>query len=470
LGSYLFCKSIFSIVFDGGFWEGIISTVLITIAYLALDLSLAEILSIMPFRGGSFGYARCTLGPAVGFGVALLEICLYNFNTICSIEKAARIMSTVLMIPIKYEPVIGLIAYGCILFGLRKGGQWYLSGMIITSLISLVVITLYCIGAMTRFNISQLQSNMEHGFSGSYTTYWDSMSYPMWFYMGICTLPYAGGQQASFSKVISKSLVIAISIAIALSILMVFLIGAQYDMTNALQISYIHDLPFLLVDVFDDVYHLPRRWIPLLFLPAVFTTAQGFLFAAQFQLTAMADSGLIPTWIGYRTSDDNNSSSSSENEDNKQNSNNGNNEALHDKVETKASPDQQSSSKHPIPRRALYLCIIGQYIVYLFLTSFVSHAQGFFIHQTYKITCLAGCVMYMGVFIVFLQFRSHLQTMSRTYTNPLGRVGAIVGFMIFGFAFLGILATLHQHNFFVAVVFFGLIFIMMIYYLVYISE
>ena len=71
-----------------GFWEYVISTVVITAAYIALMLCLAEMSSILPFGGnffrffsslfsfehsfhfilgGSYGFARVTIGPYLGF-------------------------------------------------------------------------------------------------------------------------------------------------------------------------------------------------------------------------------------------------------------------------------------------------------------------------------------------------------------------------------------------------------------------
>eukprot|EP00981_Chlorochromonas_danica_P000061 scaffold27_cov182-Ochromonas_danica.AAC.4 len=48
-----------------GLWECMIGLAIVSIGYFCLTFCLAEMASILPFAGGSFGYVRCSLGPRV---------------------------------------------------------------------------------------------------------------------------------------------------------------------------------------------------------------------------------------------------------------------------------------------------------------------------------------------------------------------------------------------------------------------
>mmetsp|Transcript_28876 Transcript_28876/g.48477 ORF Transcript_28876/g.48477 Transcript_28876/m.48477 type:complete len:120 (+) Transcript_28876:48-407(+) len=50
-----------------GFWEYLIANTMIGLAYVGLVLCQAEMTSMLPFSGGTYGFARVTLGPFVGY-------------------------------------------------------------------------------------------------------------------------------------------------------------------------------------------------------------------------------------------------------------------------------------------------------------------------------------------------------------------------------------------------------------------
>eukprot|EP00981_Chlorochromonas_danica_P004091 scaffold795_cov164-Ochromonas_danica.AAC.1 len=60
-----------------GLWECFISLAIVAIGYFCLTFCLAEMTSILPFSGGSFGYVRCSLGPRVGYDVGFCESMAY---------------------------------------------------------------------------------------------------------------------------------------------------------------------------------------------------------------------------------------------------------------------------------------------------------------------------------------------------------------------------------------------------------
>lgn len=62
-----------SLGFSQGFWEFFTSTMVISVAYICLCLCLAEMISILPFSGGSYGFSRVTTGPYFGFIVGFFD-------------------------------------------------------------------------------------------------------------------------------------------------------------------------------------------------------------------------------------------------------------------------------------------------------------------------------------------------------------------------------------------------------------
>ncbi|MBI3451640.1 MAG: amino acid permease [Rhodospirillales bacterium] len=61
----------------GGFGGLLVATLIISVMYMALAFSLAELASAMPFAGGAYAYARSALGPWGGFAAGLAQNVAY---------------------------------------------------------------------------------------------------------------------------------------------------------------------------------------------------------------------------------------------------------------------------------------------------------------------------------------------------------------------------------------------------------
>jgi ethanolamine permease len=50
-----------------GFWSYFVCFVIVALGYLVLTLCVAEMISVISFPGGYYGYVRCSMGPLLGF-------------------------------------------------------------------------------------------------------------------------------------------------------------------------------------------------------------------------------------------------------------------------------------------------------------------------------------------------------------------------------------------------------------------
>lgn len=68
-----------------GIYAGLTMFVVLSFAYFVPLLSLSELVGIVPFSGGNFGFERCALGPFWGYLAACMEFmyyCMYNARTL----------------------------------------------------------------------------------------------------------------------------------------------------------------------------------------------------------------------------------------------------------------------------------------------------------------------------------------------------------------------------------------------------
>eukprot|EP01031_Cornospumella_fuschlensis_P035406 gene35406-42915_t len=75
-----------------GFFQFLFSVVVVGGGYVCLTFSLAEMTSILPFAGGSYGYVRCTLGPFIGFIVGCCETMEYVLYVATAVAEFGVLM------------------------------------------------------------------------------------------------------------------------------------------------------------------------------------------------------------------------------------------------------------------------------------------------------------------------------------------------------------------------------------------
>ncbi len=78
---------------DMGVGEYFICLALCTVGYGCLTLCIAEMAGIIAFSGGSFGYARCTLSPFIGYLVGMCDLLQCVLITSCSVYSVSRLLN-----------------------------------------------------------------------------------------------------------------------------------------------------------------------------------------------------------------------------------------------------------------------------------------------------------------------------------------------------------------------------------------
>ncbi|CAK4688990.1 unnamed protein product [Aphanomyces euteiches] len=97
--------------FTAGFGSFLIVALLVGAAYVSLILCLGEIMSALPFAGGAYGLARCTLGFTAGFLVAAFEIVEYIAYTATAMTSFTHTLAYVAPATNLYQPIIWFLVY-----------------------------------------------------------------------------------------------------------------------------------------------------------------------------------------------------------------------------------------------------------------------------------------------------------------------------------------------------------------------
>src|SRR5687768_1804412 len=95
----------------GGFGGLLIATLVITVMYLGLIFSLAEMSPALPHTGGAYSFARSAMGPWAGFITGLAENMEYVLTAAVIVFFMSSYLATVFGTPPAMQPLWWIAAY-----------------------------------------------------------------------------------------------------------------------------------------------------------------------------------------------------------------------------------------------------------------------------------------------------------------------------------------------------------------------
>jgi len=175
-----------------GFGSYFIATVLIGSAYFCLCLSVSELSSALPFAGGAYGLARCTLGFYAGFMVGCCESAEYICYVALSAVSLGSIIITIIPFLTLYQPLIWLLFYASALSVYIFGGKIFWRINIGLGIASVVIILVFCFGSLHWVNTERYATSIDgKWFIGGFTSFLRVIPISTWFFVGVESLNMA---------------------------------------------------------------------------------------------------------------------------------------------------------------------------------------------------------------------------------------------------------------------------------------
>ena len=157
--------------------------------YLLLSFCFAELVSIVPFAGGSFGYCRASLGPFWGFMVGASEVLENVLKVVVTVILIGAAISAVFETKKAMEPFWHAISY-TVIYGVHlRGGAllWYT--VIMSGFCTMVLILMFCVGNMKEMDIELWGRIQQSSFEGEGKDFLGTLYYPIWIYIGLEIVP-----------------------------------------------------------------------------------------------------------------------------------------------------------------------------------------------------------------------------------------------------------------------------------------
>lgn len=399
----------FNAGFSAGFGSFAIATFLMGTAYVCLIACTSEMASALPFAGGAYGLARCTLGFYPGYVVGCSECLEYIIYVAVSTIFIGQMLTIFCRTPSNLEPLWWLLFYLTALGIQIKGGSFFWHVNLFLTLISLGILLIYIFGSLAYVDINKysIPSAVNNSQLFNYTDYNGNggndistifigggsafmFVFPLaaWFYVGVETLAFTSDLVQEPKKTIPLDNLFCITTLFVCSIFVLFICAS---LPPGIDFTSIQEFP--LNTGFQHMFGLSNTNIDVntlviaLSFPATYATAFGFIFAYGKLLSSLATSKLLPTFLGLLTT---------------------------------------SPNSHPVPYAAMITGSLLGYSICL-LVYFIPLVKT----HLFSICILSGFLAYISQCIgyIFLQYK--YQGIKRKTKSPLGLFGAVYAISVF---------------------------------------
>ena len=278
----------------GGFGGLLAALLLITVLYIGLCFSLAELSAAMPHTGGAYSFARASMGPWGGYITGLAENMEYIFTPATIVVGIGGYLGAVFGTPAAYEPLWWVVCYAIFAFLNIWGVEMSFRVSAITTACALAVLAVFYGGALPLLDIHRWGFAggplLPRGASGIFA----ALPFALWVYLGIEQLPLAAEETRRPERDMPRGIFWALGTLIVCSLLTPLLSGGIAP--GAEKVGHSSDPLFL---GFQTIFGMGMgsRLLALFAVTGLIASFHAIIYAYGRQIYSLSRAGYFPEWL-----------------------------------------------------------------------------------------------------------------------------------------------------------------------------
>ena len=311
--------------FAVGGWGGMfVGTIIITIMYLGLTYSIAEMSPALPHTGGAYSFARTAFGPWGGFITGVAENIEYVLTPAVIVYFIGTYLTAIFETPAAFQPVWWIFGYIIFVGVNTRGVELSFLVTAIVTLLAILILVVFFVSAIPFFDFGKYAMNigadpttgaavelpdghgpfLPFGVHGILA----SLPFAVWLFLAIEQLPLASEESADPKRDMPKGIMLGMFTLIALGFLVLLFnpaIPIARDVTDAAGVTTTVHGAFALgtsgepiLDGFRAIFG--SNWAKMLSLIAVTGLVASFhaiIFAYGRQIYSLSRAGYFPHFL-----------------------------------------------------------------------------------------------------------------------------------------------------------------------------
>jgi ethanolamine permease len=279
---------------SGGFGGMLLAVVLMTVMYIGLCFSIAEMSPALPHAGGAYSFARTAMGPWAGYITGLAENMEYILTPAVIVVGIGGYLGAIFGTPHAWEPLWWLLCYGLFVALNIWGVEMTFHVSVLVTLVALAVLAVFWIGAIPHFDLARWASPwFPPGVSPAKAALLQ-LPFALWLYLGIEQLPLAAEESHDPKQDMPRGILYGLLTLIAVSFLTVILSAGIAP--GAAKIAASNEPLFL---GFQTIFGagLQAKLLALAGCAGLIASFHTIIFAYGRQIYSLSRAGYFPTWL-----------------------------------------------------------------------------------------------------------------------------------------------------------------------------
>lgn len=293
----------------GGFGGLLIATIIITVMYIGLCFSLAEMSAALPHTGGAYSFGRTAMGPWGGFLTGLGENMEYVITPAVIIVSVGAYLSAVFAVPAAYDWVWWVIVF-VVFVGLNIWGvELSFKFTIFITFVAMAVLIFFFLAALSAFDLDKFALNIGIGADGAavelpegggpfmpygWAGVFASLPFAIWFLLAIEQLPLAAEESHAPHRDMPKGILWGLLTLIVLGFLTLLFNSSVPP--GAFQLgSVANPLYPSFQAIFGD--GLFTKLLGLLAVAGLIASFHTIVFAYGRNVYSLSRAGYFPRWL-----------------------------------------------------------------------------------------------------------------------------------------------------------------------------
>jgi len=363
----------------GGFGGMVLAVTAMTVMYIGLCFSIAEMSPALPHAGGAYSFARTAMGPWAGYITGLAENMEYILTTAVIVVGVGGYLGAIFGTSHAWEPLWWLLCYGVFVALNVRGVEITFHVSILVTLLAMAVLAVFWIGALPHLDLQRWASPYFPPSVRPLAAGVIELPFALWLYLGIEQLPLAAEESHDPKTDMPRGILSGLATLIVISFLTVILSAGIAP--GAAQVGKSDEPLFL---GFQTIFGagLKARVLALFACTGLIASFHTIIFAYGRQIYSLSRAGYFPTWLSV----------------------------THNHRET--------------PHRAL---LAGSALGYAVALAIHFTPQGSPVGAVLLNMAVFGAVVaYVLQMVSFIVLRRRFPRMTRPYRSPLGIAGAVI--------------------------------------------
>jgi ethanolamine permease len=279
---------------SGGFGGMLLAVAVMTVMYVGLCCSIAEMSPALPHAGGAYSFARTSMGPWGGYITGLAENMEYILTPAVIVVGIGGYLGAIFGTPAAWEPVWWLLCYGVFVALNIWGVEISFHVTVAVTVVAIGVLAVFWVGAAPHFDLRRWASPYFPAGTNPASAALRELPFALWLYLGIEQLPLAAEESHDPRQDMPRGILYGLATLIAISFLTVVLSAGIAP--GATQVAKSNEPLFL---GFHTIFgaSMTTRILALLACTGLIASFHTIIFAYGRQIYSLSRAGYFPTWL-----------------------------------------------------------------------------------------------------------------------------------------------------------------------------